>query len=695
MLSAVAAIFKKPPHHHHHLHHLPLLPPSGIDSPQSQPFRQTQLVSQQPRNSCLFCTPVSPLMERHTFVRNRNYGSGVQANNNDTGTQNIDASRHVGYMFGGEVQFVENFNSTAPNPHKSLWDAIAGVGASHTAEQQYDRGECLEGTRVKALGGIHDWIKQREQPFLWLTGAAGVGKSAIAMTVAKACEKDSLISSFFFSRSDPKRNNPSALFLSIAHGLTTISPTLRKIIEQRISKDPMILEARMEEQFRELIVQPLVSQPHPMVEVRELVSLQSTRRPDSTEFPNVVIIDGLDECGDERAQLRILSTIQSAFEHLPHFPLRFLICSRPEAWIREAFIAKPLRPLIEPLVLVLDDSFSPDQDIRRYYLHHFQEISSDPKYTQVLFPSPWPSVEILEILVARACGQFIFAATIVRFLKGAFRHPLEQLRVILENISPRRPGTSPYQPLDALHNYILNVNPDYEEVSLILGAILVIPRHASTPACLELLLDLPAGHVALTLRGMHSVLNIGGPDVVISLFHNSFREYLADETRSQHFHININTQQHAIARQWLQGLAASKIRTYSSDQLHDRKTRSFFMEWRHFCTSIPKPTWDLLVLLWNVDLASTYLVVNTVNSDYNGCSWESVFWDLKSWVRKYHADPKISEHKGSRDRLPSYDNDQSEAPSRKMGEGADRGGLGLVEDLVHKLQNHPACFHLE
>ena len=39
------------------------------------------------------------------------------------------------------------------------------------------------------------------------------------------------------------------------------------------------------------------------------------------------------------------------------------------------------------------------------------------------------------------------------------------------------------------------------------------------------------------LRGMHSVLDIGGSSDVIGLFHNSFREYLLDLNRSGSFYI--------------------------------------------------------------------------------------------------------------------------------------------------------------
>ncbi|KAF9259150.1 SCA7-domain-containing protein [Marasmius fiardii PR-910] len=84
-----------------------------------------------------------------------------------------------------------------------LWDAISDVKASHNAELQAGtgRGCCQPGTREKVLKLIHEWSITGCQtlPVCWLSGAAGVGKSAIALTVAKEWEKAGLVASFSFS----------------------------------------------------------------------------------------------------------------------------------------------------------------------------------------------------------------------------------------------------------------------------------------------------------------------------------------------------------------------------------------------------------------------------------------------------------------------------------------------------------------
>ncbi|KAJ8076241.1 hypothetical protein PM082_000660 [Marasmius tenuissimus] len=323
---------------------------------------------------------------------------------------------------------------------------------------------------------------------------------------------------------------------------------MRNYIEERISRDPAILEAALEVQFRELVLQPTLK----WSRQRALWG--------SPVGPQIVILDGLDECGDEDTQLRILDIIRSACEQTPQFPLRFVICSRPEAWLQEAFVDDPLRKLSK--VIVLDESFEPNRDIREYYLHHFREIASSPKYNHIPFPSPWPSERDLEILVERACGQFVYAATVIRFIMLAYNHPITQLRIIIDKAPPRRLGTSPYQPLDVLYKFILSVHPNREELLSVLAAVLVLPKHVKSPACIELVLGLPEGQVELTLRSMHSVLDIRGRGDDICVYHTSFTDYLADETRSLNFHINKKKQKCPIVQQWLQNLATDRIHTY-------------------------------------------------------------------------------------------------------------------------------------
>ncbi|KAJ8077673.1 hypothetical protein PM082_002106 [Marasmius tenuissimus] len=451
---------------------------------------------------------------------------------------------------------VQNFIAAGSKAHQGLWNAIGGVGGSHRSEQQFYRGQCLKGTREMVLGAIHDWRTSatHSPPICWLSGAAGVGKSAIAMTVAKSCEDDGLAASFFFFRSDPKRNNPSALMLTITHGLITNMPFARTFINRRISDDPTILEATLEEQFQDLVLKPSLRWKW----LKRLLANLSLTSKES----RLVIIDGLDECADDETQLRILSIILSSYEQSPRSPLQFLICSRPESWIRKAFEARSLHQITKPIVLDDKNSLA-SRDIKRYYLHQFEQIRRDPKYARVRFPKPWPSVENLVRLVRKASGQFVYAATVIKFILLAYHNPITQLRIILDYTPQNHSSNSSFSELDRLYHIVFSINPNHEKLLSILAAIIFVDPYVSpTPMFVEFLLNLPSGDVDLTLRAMHSVLDVRGGRDAIRVFHISFRDYILDETRSGPFCIDRAAQRDLITQKWLQALSVDKVKKY-------------------------------------------------------------------------------------------------------------------------------------
>ncbi|KAK1216456.1 hypothetical protein PQX77_020925 [Marasmius sp. AFHP31] len=293
--------------------------------------------------------------------------------------------------------------------HKTLWDMVVGVKASHDSDSQFERGCCLNGTREAILTEIHAWrqARNREFPVCGLSGPAGVGRSEVALTIAKACERDGLATSFFFFfRSDPKRNNPSALVPTIAHGLVVTSPWyIRRRINQRIAADPRVLEASLEDQLRELVVALLedkgwLSRLGKLWTSLKLVPLSAKRLPD------LVVIDDLDDCGDSVVQRRILSVFLTIFERSPRVPLKFLIYSRPESWIREAFDSLH-SPILTKRVL-LDDSVINRQNVSHRLMHGFQKIRDGPKNSQVEFSDPWPAHHVVGRLADKVFDQFVY-----------------------------------------------------------------------------------------------------------------------------------------------------------------------------------------------------------------------------------------------------------------------------------------------
>ena len=120
---------------------------------------------------------------------------------------------------------------------------------------------------------------------MWLYGAAGAGKTAIAGTTAEKFYDDgTLLASFFFSRADPTRNHAGLLVATIAYQVAVKIPTAKDVIVATIEDDPLIFSKSLEVQFAQLIFEPLQS---------SFLSVPPNLRPTC-----LIILDGLDECGD-------------------------------------------------------------------------------------------------------------------------------------------------------------------------------------------------------------------------------------------------------------------------------------------------------------------------------------------------------------------------------------------------------------
>ncbi|TEB23678.1 hypothetical protein FA13DRAFT_1739861 [Coprinellus micaceus] len=124
---------------------------------------------------------------------------------------------------------------------------------------------------------------------LWLSGPAGTGKTAIAGSVADACQSQGwLAASFFFSGfvpTSPDRRSHMCLMPTLAYHLVQQSaiPELRDTILESITENPSIFEKCLEQQLEFLILGPLL-------QVGEVGAGN-----DET-WLKIVIIYGVDEC---------------------------------------------------------------------------------------------------------------------------------------------------------------------------------------------------------------------------------------------------------------------------------------------------------------------------------------------------------------------------------------------------------------
>ncbi|KDR74768.1 hypothetical protein GALMADRAFT_141108 [Galerina marginata CBS 339.88] len=139
-----------------------------------------------------------------------------------------------------------------------------------------------------------------------------------------------------------------------------------------------------------------------------------------------------------------------------HLPLIFLIASRPEPDIRSAFGFGYLSQVSTRNPL--DDDYLPSEDIFLFLRDKFAEIKTSHPFKAQILPT-WPSEDALRTLVNNSSGQFIYASTVIRFVKSTRHRSPQRLDVIL-GVRPTH-HELPFAELDALymHTFLFVANP--------------------------------------------------------------------------------------------------------------------------------------------------------------------------------------------------------------------------------------------
>jgi len=416
-----------------------------------------------------------------------------------------------------------------------LKEAVA-YSAFHNSGARFDPPKCHPNTRVAVLNKIMDWVLRRDDEtrdrfIMWLTGAAGAGKSAIAQSFIELCLRDNLIiASFFFGRSDGSRNHGSALVATLVYQIYQSIPAVQKEILSVIDDDPLILTRSMEHQFTQLLTKPLDT----------VCSSGSLWPPGSYR---VIVIDGLDECLHREVQPQILRIISDAVRKSA-LPILFLIASRPEHEIKVEFSSQEMNGIHTRLYL--DDTYEPDADIRKFLQDGFEKIKTTHPFKSRI-PAVWPTHEIIERLVQKSSGQFIYAATVLRFTQSIRHQPHHRLEIVM-NLRPAQ-GDLPFAQLDALYTMILCSAADIERVLCALSVYsLRVVKESKCSLNLEQFMDLEDGELDILFCDLGALVSVEWStnsrdkrDKKLKILHASLHDFLLDSMRSKEYFINIDT----------------------------------------------------------------------------------------------------------------------------------------------------------
>jgi len=396
--------------------------------------------------------------------------------------------------------------------------------------QQLDAPKCHPKTRVAVIDRIIDWVNgdiDFDALLLWLYGAAGAGKSAIAHSLAEICEKyGCLLATFFFWKTAAERSNITRCVATIAYQISRAIPASRSYIEAAVDADPMIFQQSIDTQLMKLMIEPL----------RRLHSAGF----DFSDSPFVIIVDGLDECQGTDIQSGLVKSLVAAFRDSP-LRIRILIASRPEVHLQSTFNPSSIQPHVSRLAL--SDEYSPEEDIYRFLEDSFDKIRREHPLASYI-PSPWPSADVLQELTRKSSGQFIFASTTVKYIGGdPYQLPHRRLDVIRRLEPPKGEKDMLYAELNSLYHHVLSNVDNIEAVKLVLGTLIVVnPKTyeygvgVDSTDKMDNWLSWKPGESEACLSQLASLIECDA-DGNISVLHASLSDFLLGPSRSQQFYL--------------------------------------------------------------------------------------------------------------------------------------------------------------
>ncbi|TFB03806.1 hypothetical protein CCMA1212_004252 [Trichoderma ghanense] len=424
-----------------------------------------------------------------------------------------------------QIEQVERISKLLAQNCLSTEPCVVRSAAFNSYDESHNS-TCLPGTRVELIEQILDWAGSEDgKPIFWLNGMLGTGKSTVSRTIAQSLyQAGRLGASFFFKRGHSDRQNAAKFFTTIADQLARMQPAMADLIKRAARGDSSIGSKGVEEQFNQLILRPLSALPQ-----EEWKGKQA-----------VIVVDALDECGQENDATDILRLLSTAGPWL-----RVFVTSRPEFPIYQGLIN------IEGQFQDVACRDIPHSVIKQdilvlitYRLDAIRDRFNKSKRRRAPLDQSWPRQDHINTLAEMATPLFIYAAIICNFIDDInCGYPNTQLRKVLEwkaessKASPETQLDKAYQLLlDQLLTKLVETERDtfLQEFRRIVGSIVLLGSPLSMPVLAELL-GLPFETVETRLNMLHSVLDVPPSyESPIRPLHVSFRDFLVRETKKKH-----------------------------------------------------------------------------------------------------------------------------------------------------------------
>ena len=368
---------------------------------------------------------------------------------------------------------------------------------------------CLGSTRRTLLSNIISWFESDTEPnVLWICGAPGTGKTAIAWSLISELERQQRCAGEFFFQQN--YHTPYQLWTTLAYKMAMFHPAIKGEIYRVLTMENGTLDFDdVQVTYEKLIAGPL----------KTLDARLSSRGP-------ILLIDGLEQSGQGYTGYKALLDTLPQWLSLPRH-CKLIVTSRPQGDVTKVFEEKDIKRL--ELFTGNDADSETNYDVRTYLTHRFSEMRKQDKS----IPENWPEYDTLSGLAEHASGSFKWAAIAVDEVQDAVGDRERHLTTILEGGT-----TTKFNSFDEYIEEVLSMAfdgypPDAFHATM--GTI-ALSKEPLTIADLERLLqDRFPSSSGLSLEDMCykllAIISIEGEKKAVKLRHKVYNDYLMDSKR--------------------------------------------------------------------------------------------------------------------------------------------------------------------